>query len=185
MNARTVVAVGWVLTILVVLAALVTIVVLDDPEPAAPSPPPARTVPAVEACQEIVDAWVAEHAAVVEVPVVCVPGELIVTRGGWYDHEYAFVCAYENGEPIDVAYVEYVTAHEVGHAWQDRHVDLVAVGWHARRPGLDPAYTAHEDYADVFAYALGYDWRDFWPDRPIPPVDPALVETLRAEALLP
>lgn len=120
------------------------------------------TAPAAHAgtggCEEAAAAFQANHpteyADAGSPPIVCEPvrnGAL----GGLYDWQYVHVYpAHGSAAPAD--YYREVVAHEVGHAYGRYRLDR---DQYARIRGftLTPDAPITEDYAEVFAFALG-EW---------------------------
>lgn len=108
-------------------------------------------------CEEAVARFAAEHAAiyddayVLEIACTDVPGP----RVGDFDTGRIRI------EPAIPGGVERFVAHEIGHAWAFRFVNEHLVDTYAPVRGFPAGTdeeTLHEDYAEVFAYALGKEW---------------------------
>lgn len=117
-------------------------------------------------CNAAADTFTREHASVWKYagspPIVCVAND-----GDGVQAQWAFGSIYVEDQPADANYSVWM-AHELGHAWADAHdfVPTTAYGdlrGFPRPTGtglaiVEYGQTLREDYADVFAYALG-EWR--------------------------
>jgi len=134
------------------------------------------------ACQAAVDAMVASWPkGRVTAPVICVPTTEISDYAGLYDRGKAKVGYLDF--PLDAALYRTVAAHELGHAWEDEHFQSRKQRRYMRLRGITGTWNdAIEDYAEVFAVAMGENPSPLYLVAPIPP---GLIETLRAKHLLP
>lgn len=137
-------------------------------------------------CQGLADDVAVRLGDAAVVPVVCADkatNPLIAGLGGLYNASHVLV-AYGYSHEVPDAVYRSIAAHELGHAWESaalspkdraRYMALrsLAGDWRSG-PG--------EDYADVFAISFGEDSRALVQHAPIPP---GLIDTLRAEGLLP
>jgi len=134
------------------------------------------------ACQAAVDAMVASWPeARVAAPVTCVPWT--EEWSGLYRFGKAMVATLP--VPGDPRYYRAVAAHELGHAWDDKHFGSKKQRRYMRLRGITTGYwnDAAEDYADVFAFAMTGDGA--YATGLVAPIRPGLIETLRAKHLLP